>query len=295
MGLINISESQLRSMIENASDGFFVHDFQGHIIDVNKAAYQNLGYSRDELLMLTVFDFEGEIRKEDLLTKIWPSLEDEGNYIVHGIHVRKDGSKFPVDVNLTCFKCGEQSVIFALVRDMTEIENLRLHLENLAMTDELTCICNRRAFTDNLKKEISRSLRKHIKLSVLIIDIDFFKKINDTYGHQIGDKALKHFVLEASKTLRDEDLIGRIGGEEFAVLLPDTKVDDAYIIANRLRQKIEKSLLEVSGFKIQYTVSVGVESLKDKGISLSVLMNNADKALYKAKENGRNRVEIFGR
>jgi len=195
---------------------------------------------------------------------------------------------------MVCIVDNGKKYIFALARDVTENEELKSHLSKLALTDELTYLHNRRAFISSLNKELSRAKRNNEDLSVLMIDIDFFKKINDKYGHHVGDITLQHFSHEATNAIRNEDLIGRLGGEEFAVLLPNTAINSAADLAERLRKTIEDAYIEFDGQKISFTVSIGVAVLDDENMTSTTLLNNADQALYNAKESGRNRVTLYG-
>ena len=124
-----ISNQQLRLMLENAHDGFVIHDSKGNILDVNRVAYERLGYSREEILSLTVFDIESGLDRSTLINKIWPSLNHGDSTFKQGTHKRKDCSEFPVDVTITCIKEKNESLYIALVRDATETENLKSHLK----------------------------------------------------------------------------------------------------------------------------------------------------------------------
>jgi diguanylate cyclase (GGDEF)-like protein len=167
-------------------------------------------------------------------------------------------------------------------------------LYSAATRDYLTGIANRRFFLDYVKKEFNLLTLEKRDLSILQLDIDFFKKINDKYGHSVGDRALVLFVEKVSSVLRDNDLIGRIGGEEFAVFLPDTTEETAINISKRIHNVLKVSPLEVSdGVKHNITVSVGGSTNKNKKIKLEDLIVNADKALYVSKENGRNRTTFL--
>ena len=126
-----------------------------------------------------------------------------------------------------------------------------------------------------------------------MMDIDWFKKINDQYGHRVGDVALQHFVQVAKDKIRAEDIIGRLGGEEFAVLLPNTGIDMARSLAERLRQAIEDTFIEHDNVTINFTVSVGVAAFDNENITPITLISYADRALYRAKESGRNRVVLY--
>lgn len=124
-----------------------------------------------------------------------------------------------------------------------------------------------------------------------MLDIDFFKNVNDTYGHQVGDAVLQALSKVCQETLRQVDIAGRIGGEEFAILLPEAEVKEALEVAERLRETVAKTKVDIPvGLPIQFTVSIGVAAVNNKNVNIDTLLNQADKALYKAKEKGRNKV-----
>jgi diguanylate cyclase (GGDEF)-like protein len=172
------------------------------------------------------------------------------------------------------------------------IENKEAHeeLEQQAYSDYLTGLTNRRAFIDKAQETLIRRNRYNEKLSLMMFDIDYFKHINDTYGHAIGDLVLQKIADVSRKTLRDVDIIGRIGGEEFAVLMPQTDMNEALNAAERLRMAfINSPVLLSENENIHYTASFGVVKVND-GTSIDTLLNQADNALYDAKKSGRNRV-----
>lgn len=157
-------------------------------------------------------------------------------------------------------------------------------LEAQARNDYLTGLSNRRYFMEQAEAELARSIRYDKKLSVFMLDIDHFKKINDTYGHNTGDVVLRSLSKLLRETLRQVDIIGRIGGEEFAILLPETGVKHAVNVAERLREKISKHAVPLdSGLPLHFTVSIGVSSLHSKDVNIDVLLSLADRALYEAK------------
>ena len=160
-------------------------------------------------------------------------------------------------------------------------------LKQMATTDELIGITNRRAFLESLELEIGRSHRYEVPLSLLMLDVDYFKDFNDTYGHFIGDEVLKLICKVSQLALRENDLMGRIGGEEFAFLLPATNIDSAIIVAERIRATVGNSSLMIESEKVQVTVSIGATQLI-KGDNTSIFLKRADMAMYKSKESGRN-------
>ena len=291
--LLRSNESRLRKLIENAPDAFFVYNDKGQFLDVNRVACEQLGYDREELLSASIFDIGEKNETPEQVKLIWPSLETGEGCTIRSVHVRKDGSKFPVEINITGLIDKGSRQMFALARDITETEKLKEYLSNLAMTDELTNLYNRRAFLLTLDKEIASAKRYRRDLSVLVVDIDFFKKINDEFGHSVGDIALRHFALVASATIRSQDTIGRIGGEEFAVILPDTSLEHATKLAERLRIEMENTEVKHNLGTIKFTVSIGISCYNEESVDAKFLVNNADKALYEAKGAGRNQVRIF--
>ncbi|MCP3926803.1 MAG: diguanylate cyclase [Desulfobacterales bacterium] len=173
--------------------------------------------------------------------------------------------------------------------DITVQKEMELNLKKLSRTDPLTGASNRRFFMLKAKEEIKRSKRYGMPLSLLMMDIDNFKQINDVYGHDTGDEVLKKFVNECLTTLRDSDIFSRIGGEEFAVLLTNTYIEDAKGMAERLRIAIEDLVIEHSDLNIECTVSIGLTEIFEKD-SLEDALKRSDAGLYAAKQNGRNRV-----
>lgn len=178
------------------------------------------------------------------------------------------------------------SVGFLLMVNRT----LQLRLEHSASHDSLTNAYTRGAFFALLEQEIRRAGRSHRPLSLLMIDLDDFKAINDEYGHPVGDKVILDFVRRTQHVLRSHDSLGRYGGEEFGVILPDTPRDEAYAVANRIRTEFGRPPTDSLP---TYTVSVGVTSAVHKSERVDTLLERADQALYRAKRGGKNRVEVL--
>lgn len=169
---------------------------------------------------------------------------------------------------------------------------LQLHLDHLASHDMLTRVFNRWAFELMVRREITRGKRRDSMLSLLLLDIDHFKRVNDNYGHQAGDGVLREVAGLLAQLSRQEDVVARLGGEEFCVLLPDTSLHDALEIAERLREAIHLHPVKLDDTFIDITVSVGCAALPAGEASWKGLYHQADAALYKAKEGGRNLIAV---
>ena len=179
----------------------------------------------------------------------------------------------------------------ATYTDITERKKMEDELRRLATTDPLTGVNNRRRYTEISEREIARCRRYGQPLSVMMLDADHFKRVNDTYGHDIGDRVLKSLARICRETIRDSDILCRFGGEEFTVTLPDTAPETAAEAAERLRAALAEARVPLDdGVEIQFTVSIGVTSLIDADGGLETLLARADGALYQAKEQGRNRI-----
>jgi diguanylate cyclase (GGDEF)-like protein len=165
----------------------------------------------------------------------------------------------------------------------------------LATTDSLTGVYNRRTFKELAEPQLSRSRRARMPVSLLMLDLDHFKRINDTYGHLAGDDVLKAFANLVTKCLRKEDLLARYGGEEFVVLLPGDSQNAAFRLAERIREEVSAQPFDANGHLVRVTVSVGIASeAGDTLPSLEAMLGRADEALYKAKNDGRNQVLALG-
>ena len=162
----------------------------------------------------------------------------------------------------------------------------------LSVTDSLTGLYNRRHFEDTLEREFLRASRYNNHLSFAIIDVDFFKKVNDTYGHSTGDYVLKEVAYLILQNLRKTDMVFRYGGEEFAVIITETPKEKAIVPLERLRKAVEEYPFSYNGQNINVTISIGISEVCENITTVHQLFDDADKALYKAKENGRNQIQI---
>ncbi|MFN7132891.1 MAG: diguanylate cyclase [Myxococcales bacterium] len=239
------------------------------------------------------------------------TLDDDGVSRRHAkVVVRSDGTVQLVDLNSTNGTfCNGDKVDVMPLRDGDKIqigsttilkfsyqdtldEALQRNLYESATKDGLTRIYNKKYFTDTVRKEFAYCLRHRVPLSLLIFDVDHFKRINDTYGHQAGDYVLARLATLVSDAIRTEDVFARYGGEEFVLLLREATEDKAFILAERIRRLIEGSGFTFNGQQMRVTISIGLATLKDgEYADCDQFIEAADGLLYKAKQGGRNRVE----
>lgn len=194
-------------------------------------------------------------------------------------------AKYSIAVDVTALKEAQN----ALVEAHAELTLKSRQLERLAVTDQLTGLCNRRRLDETFLREVERAERFETALSVIVCDIDRFKEVNDTHGHQIGDKVLCLIAGLLRDGVRQVDTVGRWGGEEFAIICPETPLEGAHQLAEKLRLIVQNQKLPLVGHR---TVSFGVASLHHGVETATSLLCRADHALYRAKDNGRNRVEV---
>ncbi|BBI99087.1 hypothetical protein FGKAn22_07800 [Ferrigenium kumadai] len=297
------AEQQLNQYTEEVEDlynrapcGYHSLDKDGVFVRINDTELSWLGYTREELV--------GKMNFADLITRdslkafqeCFSHLKEHGSVLdIEFDMLRKDGTVLPVLMNASVVKDdnGDYLMCRATVYDITERKALQQELERQARTDSLTGISNRRYFMQRAEQELGRSRRFGHTLSMLMLDIDFFKAVNDNHGHAAGDMVLILLAKIACNAVRDVDVLGRIGGEEFAILLPETDTQMAAQVAERLRQEIETASVPIEqGPAIHFTISIGVATLRDDDAGIDALLKHADQALYEAKQTGRNRVCI---
>ncbi|MDR3042737.1 MAG: PAS domain S-box protein [Desulfovibrio sp.] len=285
------SEAHYRLLFEAAADAIFLHDPEGRFLDVNEVACRRLGYTRRELLAMPPHELDAEEFAEQAGERI-RRLREEGSLTFESAHRTRGGSVLPVEIHAKLLDFDGKPVVLSIARDITDRKRLEQALMREATTDPLTGIRNRRQFFVDAEREMGRAVRYGRPLAVLMLDLDRFKRVNDRYGHHAGDAVLLGCVQACQQALRDTDILGRLGGEEFAAVLLETDLDDALVAAERLRRAVEEMDVPFSGQRLRCTVSIGL-ALRGPGDSaLDDILRRADSALYAAKEAGRNRVML---
>ena len=237
-------------------------------------------------------NFYNSLQDRDVLFK---ELVDKGEVKEREVLLKRyNGETFwgLVSVSATIYK--NEMVCIAGVSDLSRQKNLEQELIEKATKDGLTGIANRRYFMEVCTREFTKAKRQRNSLAILIMDLDFFKKVNDTYGHHAGDVVLQQFAKLVTANIRVSDFLGRFGGEEFAVLLPNTDVDSAYKVAEKLRMLFAEKQTKVEDLPaIQCTVSIGLATLTEADKKCEDIISRADKALYLAKNSGRNCTKVL--
>lgn len=294
-------EKRFHQLFENSIDALFVHDQNGRFVDCNAEACRSLGYSRDELLDLAVSDISVDtLTEEEKADRTEPTLWEramggEPGRIVgfERTHLRrKDGTVFPVEVGVGSIDYAGQRMIFASVRDVTERVELEERLSHLAFHDPLTGLPNRTLFLDRLEHAIDREGRRTDSIALLFLDLDNFKVINDSLGHEVGDELLVEVAQRLVSCVRPGDTVARLGGDEFTILLEDvTGLEEANRVAERVVTEFENAFI-LGENEFHVTASIGVVP-SIAASSAGDLLRSADLAMYKAKESGRARYEVY--
>jgi len=288
------NEKKYRNLFENAPDGVTAIDSNGYVVDCNTIDQQLIGLNQDEIVGKHISIFLSDESKL-LFLEVFYSLGKTGVIELESTVMNKDGNIIPVWRKATAVydNKGDFSGAIIHTRDITEYKKMESKLKHLAEFDYLTQIPNRQLFNENLKYAIAQAKRQKNSVALLFIDLDEFKKINDNYGHDIGDLLLKAFATRVKKHIRESDCIGRIGGDEFLVLLSNIEnVDNAMELAKQICFIVEQpfDIPNYPGLKI--SSSIGVALYPDHASTHTQLMKLADNAMYKVKESGRNAVQF---
>ena len=294
-------QSLIHEAIQNTPDGIGIFDPEDRLVFTNTALADIFSMSADQAIGLR---FEDLIRH---LYKVGNGLNLETDDIEQWLHdafTKRRSSQFRSFQTDTSdgrwLQLTEQLTdnghMFVYFTDITEQKSIEAKLQKLssklrvqAGTDELTGLHNRRNFFYLAEKELRRCQRLNQGVALLLLDVDFFKPINDNYGHQQGDYVLRRISEELKKELREYDVLGRIGGEEFALLVPQVQSKRAFMIAERLREIVAAIVFDAPLAELRVTISAGVACCSTADESINSLIGRADKVLYEAKHSGRNR------
>lgn len=310
------SESRFRHLFEQTHDAVFIIKLDGGLIAANQRAAEMLGYSVPELMLRSFFTVAAE---KDAVQELFTRLLAGENIAHFEWHFqKKDGALIPIEISLEMVKDEEDRPLHiqAVARDIRErkkaeealktaneqlnrrvIEVERLHAEvkELAIRDPLTGMFNRRYLDDTLAREIARAARGRRHLSILIADIDHFKDLNDSYGHQAGDYVLGQLACQIQSLTRRSDFVCRYGGDEILLVLPDTSLAAAQSRAEAIRQLVESVDYLFQEKQLNITISMGIAGFPEHGRNVEEIIARADQAMYCSKQAGRNQVTIWER
>lgn len=300
---IRESEARYRLIAENSHDIIWSMDLATMRFSYVSPSVEKLrGFTAEEVMAKPAIESVSPESQKIMLQAISEALErinaGERHNLSSTLEVdqpHRDGHLIPTEVVATLLfdETGQPKTILGISRDISERRKAEEILIRLTQTDELTGLANRRHFMQSAEQELARAARYGGDLSLMMMDIDHFKKINDTYGHQTGDLVIQAMAKVCRETLRECDIIGRIGGEEFAIVLPQTAGPQALEVAERLRQAIADTSVPMNhGKPLQFTASIGVAVLGDSRTNVDTLLGFADSALYEAKGDGRNLVRV---
>ncbi len=287
------SELEYKTILNTALDGFLLVDTAaGRILDVNDAYGTMLGYTRDELLRMRVADVEAIESPAEIAAHMAQQLA-QGFGRFETRHRRKDGAVIDVEISSRYLPL-RGGVLITFVRDITERKQTEEQIRQLAYYDSLTQLPNRRMLLDRLGQALAQARRYRRSLGVMFLDLDHFKLINDTLGHEIGDELLKSVATRLTGCVRRGDTVARQGGDEFVIVLAELcHPDDATAVADKIITALDQPLA-VAGHELRITTSIGIAVYPVNGTDDGLeLMRKADMAMYAAKNQGRNRYAMY--
>ena len=282
-------ELKLAAVALETRAGVVITDSHGLIQRVNASFTNITGYTAEEVIGKNPNILASGKHDKNFYETMWKDIVEKGYWKGELWNKRKFGDIYPELMTITSIKNSEGKVqnYVATFHDITTIKKLEQELESLASTDPLTGTLNRRAFEQKFNEQLNSTRRYKQLFGLILFDIDHFKQVNDTYGHDVGDEILKITVQKVNESLRETDVIARWGGEEFIILLPMNNENETSMTAERLRETI----MAMNSIPTKITCSFGVTSYQS-GDDFDIMLKRADMALYDAKETGRNKVII---
>lgn len=281
---------KLSKVVEQIDDSVVITDKAGTITYVNQAFCDHTGYLKSEVLGENPSLFKSDKHDDKFYEGLWRTILDGDIFRGMIVNIKKNGDLYYENKTITPLKDDKNHIIgfVSSGKDVTEETLLYQEIERMATIDKLTGLCNRHKFEELFALEAEKSIRFSLPLSIILIDIDHFKSVNDTYGHDVGDEVLKCLADILQESIRKIDIVARWGGEEFLVLCSGTDLNQTRKLAEKLCKVVESASFPTIG---HVTISLGVSTFK-KHDTFSKLFKDADRGLYHAKERGRNQVGL---
>ncbi|HEY9163905.1 MAG TPA: EAL domain-containing protein, partial [Magnetovibrio sp.] len=285
----------LAAVVQSTSEGVVITDKGGKIVDINPAYCEITGYSREELIGQNPNINQSGVHDRDFYKDMWTGLNECGHWSGEIWDKKKDGTVYPklLTINELKNERGEVSNYVGIFTDISEIKAVEKELETLAYFDPLTDLPNRSLYRDRLKQSFSSAQRSGDKVALMLLDLDHFKYVNDTLGHQAGDELLKMVAERIEGRVREADTVARLGGDEFAVILPS--INDLNTVGHIAQDVVDllSKPFSLEGQDVYVGVSIGISIYPDDAGDGEALNKNADMAMYKAKESGRGRYNFY--
>ena len=288
-------KEQLLNIVLNNVDAFiYMKDKQRNFLYVNNKVADLFGYDADYI----TGKLDSNVLPQETADHFWQSdkqvFERNEKTIAHEVIEDNNQKLHYQSVKIPFELENGQQALIGFSSDVTELYTLKESFEKLAVQDHLTGLNNRRMFEQQSNKEFNRAERHNTPLSIISIDIDYFKKINDSFGHPVGDHVLIELAKNLESSVRDHDIVARMGGEEFSILLPNTFLNEAKVIAERIRvYQLNHAISGDWGEDIFITLSIGVAQRLNQHTQFDDMLSLVDKALYQAKNEGRNRIKAL--
>lgn len=295
----HLGESQkfLSDLFEAAPDAMMIVDEAGLITEANQEACNLFGSSSRQLTEMSVESLMPQrFRKDHVKTREASFNVTENRMLDNDLKLYvlgKDNQEIPVEISLSYTMRDTKKNAIVTLRDITEKKRIEENIRHLAQYDQLTNLPNRALFNDRLKHAIDRAQRNKNKIGLMFIDLDGFKDINDSLGHQAGDELLQIVAERLSNIVRSEDTVARFGGDEFIIILEDLKHSDYAAIVAKKVLKVVADAVYVSGNEVTVGASIGISIFPDNGNDATILINNADISMYQAKKQGKNCYKFF--